>query len=111
MGVGKTIAVGEGDFEKEVLKSSIPVVVDFWAEWCGPCRMIAPIVEELADDYADKVKVCKLNVDENQALASRYGIRSIPSLLIFKDGIVVNQIVGAVPKSEMVKRLDLVLKA
>ncbi len=110
MGAGNTVAVTEANFDEEVVKSNVPVLVDFWAEWCGPCRMVAPIVEEVAKDYAGRVKVGKVNVDENQSLASKYGIRSIPSLLVFKGGIVVNQVIGAVPKSELVKRLDLVLK-
>jgi thioredoxin 1 len=106
----KPLQVTDANFDNEVLKSNVPVLVDFWAEWCAPCRMIAPIVDDIARDYAGKVKVCKLNVDDSQSLASRYGIRSIPSLLIFKGGSVVNQVIGAVPKSELVKRLDLVLK-
>jgi thioredoxin 1 len=110
MVVAKPLEVTELNFESEVLKSSTPVIVDFWAEWCGPCRMIAPIVEEIAVQYSSRVKVCKVNVDENQSLASRYGIRSIPSLLIFKGGTVANQVIGAVPKGELVKRLDAVLK-
>ncbi len=109
-GAVRPLQVTDANFDSEVLKSTVPVLVDFWAEWCGPCRMIAPIVEEIATDYAGKVKVCKLNVDESQSLASRYGIRSIPSLLIFKAGSVVNQVIGAVPKSELVKRLEAVLK-
>jgi thioredoxin 1 len=110
MAVIKPLEVTESNFESEVLKSTTPVIVDFWAEWCGPCRMIAPIVEEIAVQYSGRVKVCKVNVDENQSLASRYGIRSIPSLLIFKGGTVANQVIGAVPKGELVKRLDTVLK-
>ena len=106
----KPLPVTDANFDVEVLKSAVPVLVDFWAEWCAPCRMIGPIVDDIARDYAGKVKVCKLNVDESQSLASRYGIRSIPSLLIFKGGSVVNQVIGAVPKSELVKRLDLVLR-
>jgi len=106
----KPMAITEANFEAEVLKSSTPVMVDFWAEWCGPCRMIAPVVEEIAQEYAGRVKVCKVNVDENQSLASRYSIRSIPSLLIFKGGIVANQVIGAVPKAELIRRLDAVLK-
>ena len=97
------------DFEAEVLKSDIPVLVDFWAEWCGPCRTIGPIVDELANDYSGKAKVGKLNVDTDNQIAAEYGVRSIPALLIFKDGAVVNQIIGAVPKEKITEILDSVI--
>ncbi len=97
------------NFESEVLQSDIPVLVDFWAEWCGPCHAIAPTIEEISNDYSGKVKVGKVNVDHNQQTAMQYGIRSIPSVLIFKDGNVVNQVIGAVPKSSITKHLDEVL--
>jgi thioredoxin 1 len=93
----------DANFDLEVLKSDLPVLVDFWAEWCGPCRMIAPAVEEFAGEYAGKVKVGKLNVDENMGAASRYNVRGIPTLLLFKGGQVVEQRVGAVGKGELVK--------
>lgn len=104
--MGKTIEFSDGNFEDEVLNADNPVLVDFWAEWCGPCRMIGPVVEELAEEYDGKVKVGKVNVDNNPEVSVKYGIRSIPALLIFKDGEVVDQIVGAVPKSQLTKQLD-----
>ena len=97
------------NFSKEVLKSDTPVLVDFWAEWCGPCRAIGPVVEEIANDYDGKVSVGKLNVDNENQLAMEYGVRSIPALLIFNNGTVVNQIVGAVPKNRITDILDTVI--
>ena len=99
----------DDNFDAEVLKSDLPVLVDFWAEWCGPCKMIAPIVEEIAGDYAGKVKVGKVNVDINNQVAMQYGIRGIPALLVFKGGSVANQIVGAVPKNNITQILDEVI--
>ena len=101
--------VSDNSFEEQVLKSSVPVVVDFWAVWCGPCRMIAPIVEELATEYEGRVQFAKLNVDENPRVSMQFGIRSIPTLLVFKNGLPVDQIVGAVPKREIVKRVEATL--
>mgnify|MGYP001494158460 FL=1 len=97
------------DFKSEVVESDTPVLVDFWAEWCGPCKVIAPVVEELATDYEGKIKFGKVNVDDNNMVASEYGVRSIPTLLIFKNGTVVNQIVGAVPKEKITDILDTVI--
>lgn len=94
------------NFEEEVIKSDIPVLVDFWAIWCGPCKMIAPIVEQLAEELNGKVKVGKLDVDTNQETSIKYGIRGIPTLLIFKDGKVVETIVGAVPKATILNKLQ-----
>ena len=96
-------------FDSDVLESDTPVLVDFWAEWCGPCRMIGPIVEEIANEYAGRIKVGKMNVDLNPVVPPQFGIRSIPSLLIFKDGAVSDQIVGAVPKKNITEVLDKVL--
>ena len=93
--------VGDGDFAKQVLESQQPVLVDFWATWCAPCRAIAPAIDSLATQYKDQVKFTKLNIDENQDTPQQYGIRSIPTLLIFKGGQVVEQIVGAVPKARI----------
>ena len=98
---GDILTVGDQDFKKEVLESQQPVLVDFWATWCGPCRAIAPALEELASQYKGKVKVAKVNVDDNQQTPQAYGVMSIPTLLLFKGGKVVEQIVGAVPKSKL----------
>lgn len=93
--------VTDATFEQEVLKSDVPVLVDFWAPWCGPCRMIAPLIDQLAEEYAGKLKAVKLNTDESPSVATEYGIRSIPTVMIFKDGQKVDTVIGAVPKSTL----------
>ncbi len=95
------IQVTDANFESEVLNSTVPVLIDFWAAWCMPCRFVAPVVEELAKDYEGKIKVGKLDVDSNPAIASKYGITSIPTLLLFKNGEVVDGVIGAVPKAQL----------
>ncbi len=106
----KPVEVTDANFKSEVLESKTPVLVDFWAEWCGPCKMVAPVVEELAKEYDGKLRVGKVDVDSNQQTAMQFGVRSIPTLLIFKNGKVVDQIVGAVPKrmlaEKVLKHLD-----
>lgn len=102
--MGKTLELNDSNFD-EAIKGDKPVLVDFWAEWCGPCKMIGPVVEELAGDYEGKAVVAKVNVDENPLTAGRYGIRSIPTLLVFKGGEIVDKQVGAVPKSVLAQKL------
>ena len=103
-------AVSDTDFDEKVLKSDNPVLVDFWADWCMPCKMIAPIVEELSQEYDGKLDFAKLDVDSNPTTAMTYGVRSIPTLLIFKDGQPIDQIIGAVPKGTLKKKLDSALE-
>jgi len=101
MASDKVVHFSDDSFENEVLKSTTPVLVDFWASWCAPCKAISPVVDGLADEYGGKVKIGKLNVDENPATPGKYGVRGIPTLILFKDGKVVDQVVGAVPKNQL----------
>jgi thioredoxin 1 len=101
--------VTDASFDGEVLKSDVPVLIDLWAPWCGPCKAISPVVEELAKEYSGRLKVVKMNVDDNPQTPSRYGVRSIPNLILFKNGQVRDQIVGAVPKAHLVKAIDQVV--
>ncbi|HTS98606.1 MAG TPA: thioredoxin [Streptosporangiaceae bacterium] len=103
--MGATKNVTDASFEADVLKNDKPVVVDYWAEWCGPCRQVSPVLEEIASEHADKIDVVKLNVDENPLTSQRYGILNIPTLSVFKDGEVVKEIVGARPKSALLREL------
>lgn len=103
---GKPLEIVENQFQDEVLEAKIPVLVDFWATWCGPCRMVAPVLEEMARDYADKLKVVKVNVDDNPDTSSRYGVMSIPTMIIFKDGAPVETIVGFRKKDELSAIID-----
>lgn len=107
--MGKAVVVTDSNFNDEVVNSQTPVLIDFWAEWCGPCRMIGPVVEELAQEFEGKIKVGKVNVDENQKTAAQFGVRSIPTLLIFKGGTLVNQMVGAQPKKKLVEAINKIL--
>jgi thioredoxin 1 len=107
--MSSAIQVDTANFETEVLQSDQPVLVDFWAPWCGPCKMISPIVEELAGDFAGKIKVAKINVDNNQDLAAKFGIRGIPTVMIFKGGQKVNAFVGLRPKEDLAKAIEAIL--
>jgi len=104
--MSNAMAVTDTSFDNEVLQSSTPVVVDFWAEWCGPCKLIAPVLDELAGEYEGKVKIAKLNVDENPEVASKFRVRSIPTLRFFREGQIVDQVIGAASKTDLKKRLD-----
>ena len=102
----RAVSVSDKDFDSAVLSSDVPVLVDFWAEWCGPCRVLGPTVDSLADDYAGRVKVAKLNIDENPEAAARYGVRSIPTLMLFKDGRPGESAVGLRPKAQLAELID-----
>lgn len=104
--MAKPMIVTDANFQKEILSAALPSVIDFWAEWCGPCKMIGPVVAELADDYDGKIIVGKVDVDSNSGIAAQYGIRSIPTLLFFKGGELVDQLIGAVPKAKIKEKID-----
>lgn len=104
--MSEIVNVTDATFEEQVLKAGIPVLVDYWAEWCGPCKMIAPVLEEIAADYSGKLKVCKLNIDDNQATAPKYGVRGIPTLMLFHNGAVEATRVGALSRSQLTAFLD-----
>lgn len=104
-----TIEVTDSNFEKEVIQSNIPVIVDFWAEWCGPCRMVGPLVKDIASEFDGRVKVAKMDVDSNPEVPSKFGIRNIPTILYFKNGQIVDKQVGAVPKNVLVSKLEAIL--
>ncbi len=108
--MSELVEVSDSNFENEVLKSDKLCLVDFWAEWCGPCLMVHPILEEIATEYAGKLKVGKLNVDQNNQTAAKYGIMSIPCLLFFNDGKVVDQVIGAVPKKHFIEKIEKIIK-
>ena len=102
--MSNAVAVTDASFETEVLQGDVPVVVDFWAAWCGPCKMVGPVLDELATEYDGKIKVTKLNVDENPSTSAKFGVRSIPTIMFFKGGQLIDQVVGAAPKGELKKR-------
>ena len=107
--MAKPVEVNEATFQSTVLESAVPVIVDFWAQWCPPCKMIAPFLEQMAGEYDGKAVICKVDVDSNPTLAQKYGVRSIPTLLFIKGGEVKDNVVGALPKDQLVKRLDALL--
>lgn len=106
---GNVVEISDSDFESQILKSDIPVLVDFWAPWCGPCKSIAPILEDIAEEFTGKLKVAKLNVDDNPKTPTNYNVRGIPNLVFFKSGKVVEQIVGAVPKDQLISAIGKLL--
>lgn len=107
--MSSAVAVTDANFETEVLRGNVPVVVDFWAEWCGPCRLVEPVLDELAAEYGDRIKVTKLNVDENPTTSAKFGVRSIPTIMFFKGGQLVDRVIGAASKADLKKRFDAAL--
>lgn len=107
--MGNEVTITDSNFQEEVINSGLPVLVDLWAEWCGPCRMIGPVIEEIADEYQGRLKVGKLDVDQNQKTAGQYGVRSIPTLLFFKGGELVEEVVGAQSKAKLIQVIEKIL--